>query len=247
MSLAGLDLYCLMYIHQSRILHVHTSNRTDEFVEICHTATPDTALLTASTTVTGATSRLIRDALGPEALHHYRSSERTFPLRHRGRYYSVSHTTDITVMAVAATPVGVDVERRLSSEAAADLAWALSADELSELAIGDESRLTEIWTAKEASGKALGVGLGAAPSRILTMPVPDTPGYRVSEVPRPGSGLTQVLTYGWWSENHHIRLAWSMPTTPGLRSSEHARQTDSSKMTSGVKEQHSSPMLPTPD
>lgn len=215
MSVAGLGLHRLMYIHQVRILHVHTSNRTAKLEDIRHAAAPYAAsLLTTTTTVTGATSRLIREALGPVALRQYQSSERTFPLRHGDRYYSVSHTSEITVLAVATAPVGVDVERRLSNEASPDLAWALSADEVFELAISDESRLTEIWTAKEASGKALGVGLGTDPSRILTLPAPDRPGYRVAEVLRPDSGPTQMLTYGRWSENHHIRLAWSMPKRP---------------------------------
>lgn len=184
-------------------------------VEIRHADAPCTASLRiASTKAAEVTARLISETLGPEALSHYRSPERTFPLRHGDSYYSVSHTTAVTVLAVAATPVGVDVEHRLSDETTTDLAWALSPEERFELAVNEERRLTEIWTAKEAAGKALGVGLGTTPSRILTLPVPDRPGHRVAEVRRSDSGATQMLTYGWWSGNHHIRLAWPTPKRP---------------------------------
>ncbi|MDJ0318676.1 4'-phosphopantetheinyl transferase family protein [Arthrobacter antibioticus] len=191
---------------------MHTSNPVKILVNIRHAPTPYTASLRiASTKAAEVTAQLISENLGPEALNYYRSPERTFPLRHRDSYYSVSHTSAVTVLAVAATPVGVDVERQLSDEATTDLAWALSPEERSELAVSEESCLTEIWTAKEAAGKALGVGLGTAPNRILTLPVPDRPGHRVAEVRRSDSDAMQMLTYGWWFGNHHIRLAWPTP------------------------------------
>jgi 4'-phosphopantetheinyl transferase len=200
-----------MYMHQFRMLHVHTSNRVDGLFQIFRGIVPPTTLVYVSAAMPGAAERLINRGLGPAAWDQYRSPERIFPLRHRNSYYSLSHTASITAMAVATAPVGIDVEGRLSNQVTVDLAWALSAEELSELTVGDENRLTEIWTAKEASGKALGVGLGAAPSRILTLPAPNAPGYRISNVPQPDSGTAQVLTYGWWHQDHHIRIAWSVP------------------------------------
>lgn len=212
-----------MYMHQSRILHVHTSNRRNTPPGSRHGAASPAASLYTISTMAGDTSRLIQEVLGPEALGQYRSSERVFPLRHGDKCYSVSHTSDVTVLAVATTLIGVDVERRLFREAAADLAWALSPEERFEVAISEESRLTEIWTAKEASGKALGVGLGAAPRQILTTPVPDMPGFRIAELPGPDLGVTRVLSYGWWSGNHHVRLAWPVPPPmEGPAKTEHA-------------------------
>ena len=210
-----------MYMHQSRILHVHTSNRFDNSLEFLRRTGSTAASLYAISTVAGSTSRLIQEILGSEALSQYRSSERVFPLRHGDKCYSVSHTSDVTVLAVATTLVGVDVERRLFKETAADLAWALSSEECFEVAISEESRLTEIWTAKEAAGKALGVGLGAYPHHILTTPVLDTPGLRIAESPGPDLRITRVLSYGWWSGNHHISLAWPMPMER-LSETEHA-------------------------
>lgn len=165
-------------------------------------------LLATSNPSAGAAARLIEQALGTEAMHRYRSSERCFPLWHRGTCFSVSHTAAVTVVAVSTGAVGVDIEQRIPCDAAVDLAWALSDHELSELANDDDGCLTEIWTTKEASGKALGLGLGPAPNRIHTLPILHVPGFRTSELPLSGAELTYVLTYGWWIEDHHIRLAW---------------------------------------
>lgn len=115
----------------------------------------------------------------------------------------------ITSLAVSSAPIGLDIEQRISPEAVIDLTWTLSDEERSELACGEvENRLTEIWTAKEASGKALGMGLGAAPNGISTRSIPDLPGCRIAELSFSDMELTQVLTVGWWRADHHIRLAW---------------------------------------
>jgi phosphopantetheinyl transferase len=157
-------------------------------------------------------ARLIECTPGAVTVNHYRSSERAFPLRHCGRYYSVSHTADLTAVAFATVPVGVDIERRISGEAVVDLVWTLSSTECSELGDDPGDRLTQIWTTKEASGKALGTGLGAAPHRIHTRPAPDTPDYRVSEVPSPDRGVTLVSSYGWCLSDRYVSLAWSTPS-----------------------------------
>lgn len=153
-------------------------------------------------------ARLIEEVLGTDAAKCYRSSERIFPLQHHGRYYSVSHTSDFTAVAFATFPVGVDIEGRIRDDAAADLAWTLSHEERTELGDIAGERLTQIWTTKEASGKALGTGLGAAPHRIHTRPAPNAPGCRVSEVPSPDQGVTIVESLGWWCDDHHLSLAW---------------------------------------
>lgn len=177
---------------------------------MCREKASSVAVFITSATGPEATERLITHALGPEAWQYYRSPERVFPLRNRGEYYSLSHTQGVTAIATATTPIGIDVECRLSKEATIDLGWALSPKEFSELALNGENRLTEIWTAKEAAGKALGVGLGAAPGRIITQPIHHEPGFRASKVPLEGSDSTDVLTYGWWHEERHIRIAWPM-------------------------------------
>lgn len=201
-----------MYMHQVRLLHVHTASLSYKTVEILHPGGSDGAvLLTVSGTTGGVAASLIGEILGREAARLYCSSGRTFPLRHRGRFFSVSRTSAVTALAVSNIAVGLDIERRIQREAVADLAWTLSADERFELERGEvESRLTEIWTTKEASGKALGTGLGAAPYDISTRSMPDSPGCRVAELSPSGLGLKQVLTFGWWHADDHIRLAWPL-------------------------------------
>jgi phosphopantetheinyl transferase (holo-ACP synthase) len=188
-----------MYVHTtSQIGRVH-----EEFLPPTWAVT---VLIASSDPKTDTAGRLVEQALGAEARRNYRSSTRRFPLCHRGRFFSVSHTAAVTVLAISTVAVGVDVEQRISGEAIADMEWALSDHEMDELAGSDECRLTEIWTTKEAAGKAFGVGLGVQPNLIRTLPVPRMPNFRTVELPL--SRLAGALTYGWWIGNHHVSLAW---------------------------------------
>lgn len=192
---------------------MQVSRRLSRLVKIFHIPNRDmTVAVAPSEPEACVAARLIEYTLGTAAANHYRSSERAFPLRHSGQYYSVSRTADLTAVAFATVPAGVDIERRIHGEAVVDLAWTLSSTECSELGDDPSDRLTQIWTTKEASGKVLGTGLGAAPHRIHTWPAPDTPGYRVSKVPSPDRGVTLVRSYGWWLSDHYVSLAWSTPS-----------------------------------
>lgn len=191
-----------MYVHTtSQIGRVH-----EEFLPWTSAVT---VLMSSSDPKTDTAGRMVEHALGTAAMRNYRSSTRRFPLCHQGRYFSVSRTAAVTVLAISTIAVGVDVEQCISDEATADMEWTLSDREIEELAGSDEGCLTEIWTTKEAAGKAFGVGLGTRPNLIRTLPVPDMPNFRTAELPL--SGPAGVLTYGWWIGNHHVRLAWQSP------------------------------------
>lgn len=134
------------------------------------------------------------------------SSRRQF---HAENYYSVSHSTVATVLAISRAPIGVDIEQRIVNECLPDMVWALSAGEREEIrAEGGGNVLTEIWTAKEAAGKALGVGLLAMPSGFVSRAVPGMPSVRTVSVPATVADRTSVETCGVWIGDHHLRVAW---------------------------------------
>jgi hypothetical protein len=188
-------------------MYVHTTSQIGRaHEEFLPPTSAVTVLIASSDPETNTAGRLVEQALGAEARRNYRTSTRRFPLCHRGRYFSVSHTNAVTVLAISTAAIGVDVEQCISDEATADMEWTLTDHEIEELAGSNKCRLTEIWTTKEAAGKAFGVGLGPRPNLIRTLPVPHMPNFRTAELPL--SGLAGVLTYGWWIGNHHVRLAW---------------------------------------
>lgn len=174
--------------------------------------------------VGGTAAELIELSLGAEASRYYRAPERAYPLRYEGMYYSVSHTSALTVVAFAAVPIGVDIEYRLPFDAALDMSWALTDEEQREIECGPEEVLTEIWTTKEASGKAVGDGLGSAPHSICTFPVHTTSGRRTSELPRSSSRRLRLVTHGYWTGMHHIRIAWPLSVTLEQKTSKMLQQ-----------------------
>ncbi|MYW10628.1 4'-phosphopantetheinyl transferase superfamily protein [Streptomyces sp. SID2563] len=97
-------------------------------------------------------------------------------------HFSLSHCEGLSLIAVAATPVGVDVEpvpdpRTLLE--AADVVHPLEAAELAALAPAlRPAAFARVWTRKEAYLKGLGIGLGADPSTeyVGAGPAPAAPG-----------------------------------------------------------------------
>lgn len=88
-----------------------------------------------------------------------------------GVHFNVAHTGDLALCAIAAAPVGVDVERIRPMKNAAALAerW-FHAEEVERIA-GAAHPLTEFfrtWTMKEAALKLVGVGVGESLPRVLT-------------------------------------------------------------------------------
>lgn len=108
-------------------------------------------------------------------------------------HYSLSRTDGLAVVAVADSPVGVDVERLPDAAAARETARALHPRERSELAeltaSEHPSAFARCWTRKEASLKGLGTGLTGellAGRYVGTGPRP-TPikGWSLADVPVP--------------------------------------------------------------
>ncbi|MFF3246813.1 4'-phosphopantetheinyl transferase family protein [Streptomyces sp. NPDC002870] len=81
----------------------------------------------------------------------------------RTLHFSLSHSPGLVLIAVAEAPVGVDVERVRSSEAAAILVPSLHPAERAELARLPDEQLPMavccLWTRKEAYLKGIGTGL----------------------------------------------------------------------------------------
>lgn len=83
-------------------------------------------------------------------------------------HFSLSHSRNMAMVAVAAAPVGADVERTPRAETADVCAPSLHPDEQRELAEipapGRREAFGRIWTRKEAYLKGLGTGLSREPS-----------------------------------------------------------------------------------
>ena len=146
---------------------------------------------------------LVHTVLGERAARQHACADRRCPLTHGGRCDSLSHATGLTALAVSDAVVGVDLERVLAARALPDLSWALTDAEREEVP-ADARRLTEVWTAKEAAGKANGTGLAGAPAAIGTAAVPDRPDWRSAEL----ADGRMALTCGRWMGAHHVRVAW---------------------------------------
>ncbi|NGO45822.1 4'-phosphopantetheinyl transferase superfamily protein [Streptomyces sp. YC419] len=83
-------------------------------------------------------------------------------------HFSLSHSGGGVLLAFAASPVGVDLQRVPNLKVADRVADLLTAEERQELAAHDvltrPTAFARVWTRKEAYLKGLGMGLGRAPS-----------------------------------------------------------------------------------
>ncbi|MCT1446132.1 4'-phosphopantetheinyl transferase superfamily protein [Brevibacterium casei] len=190
---------------------MHTSRFDGENAKMCHRSPSPLRLWTASWhSGDDVAALLVERALGTEARRYFRSSDRCFPLCYEDKYFSVSHSALTAAVVVADVPVGVDIEQRLSSPGCADLACAWSPGERAELQgeVAVERVSTEIWTAKEAAGKALGVGLQAMPSAIESSPVLTAAAHRTIVMPSAVGELVHLDSHGMWHGESHLRIAW---------------------------------------
>jgi 4'-phosphopantetheinyl transferase len=105
-------------------------------------------------------------------------------------HFSLSHTRELTLVAFAGTPVGVDVEA-LPAAQTVDGVWrALHQTEVAELgALTPAERgpaFASAWARKEAYLKGLGTGLARDPSEDYVgsgpVPAPGPQGWRLSDV-----------------------------------------------------------------
>lgn len=192
---------------------MHASTPFANFAPIAApTGGRESLIVTVSAAGSGVAAALVARVMGEGAKALYCRPDREFPLQAAGLYYSVAHTADLTVLAIDVVPIGVDVEKVMRVDLVEDMAWALTPDELSELAESEDPRLTEIWTAKEAAGKALGTGLAAQPRCFRTIPGELGAGVRLARAALPCHEETPLFTAGWWLGDHHIRVAWAEAT-----------------------------------
>jgi len=104
-----------------------------------------------------------------------------------GVHFNVAHTGDLALCAMAASPVGVDVERirPMKNEQALARRW-FHAEEVDRIAAAPRP-LTEFfrtWTMKEAALKLIGVGVGESLPKVLT-PVAGAGGWATGLPPNP--------------------------------------------------------------
>lgn len=97
--------------------------------------------------------------------------------------FNLSHCRDLALVAIAATPVGIDIER---SDRASDLPGCEETfchpEEIAALPTGQHYRATallDIWTAKESALKALGTGFLLPPDEVV-ISLETTPGSAAS-------------------------------------------------------------------
>jgi 4'-phosphopantetheinyl transferase len=107
-------------------------------------------------------------------------------------HFSLSHTHNLGLLALAARPVGVDLEPVPDLQVAADVAARLHPTERAELAaLPDDARplaFARAWVRTEAYLKGLGIGLARPPSYdyLGTTPTPaHPPGWTLADIPLP--------------------------------------------------------------
>jgi len=89
----------------------------------------------------------------------------------QGVHFNLSYTGDEALLALASSPVGVDVERTIPDDVA-QVARHVYADEERQRLHGDHADqvFLDIWTAKEAVLKLLGVGFRVEPRTFCVPP-----------------------------------------------------------------------------
>ena len=115
--------------------------------------------------------------------------------------FSLSHGGDLVLVALAGTPVGVDVEAVPEARVAADLSTRFHPAEQREIAAAErpEVAFATVWTRKEAYLKGIGTGLsrGLAADYLGATglaPLPD--GWSVLDVPVPDGYAGAVAVAG---------------------------------------------------
>ncbi|MFZ3597699.1 4'-phosphopantetheinyl transferase family protein [Streptomyces sp. BH104] len=121
-----------------------------------------------------------------------------------GLHFSLSHSGDLALVALAPAPVGADVEELPSAKVAGELTAVLHPRERAELASltdPEEHRLAvaRAWVRKEAYLKGLGTGLSRGTDRdyvgVLTHSPGAPDGWTLRDVPVP-EGYTAAVALG---------------------------------------------------
>ncbi|WEH35900.1 4'-phosphopantetheinyl transferase superfamily protein [Streptomyces sp. AM 4-1-1] len=110
-----------------------------------------------------------------------------------GPHFSLSHSGDLALIAIADTPVGTDVEQFHSLETVTDVAVSLHPSETEELvALPDRDRpaaFARAWSRKESYLKGIGTGLSRDPSLDYVgagpVPAPGPDGWTLTDVAVP--------------------------------------------------------------
>ncbi|MFD5187621.1 4'-phosphopantetheinyl transferase family protein [Streptomyces sp. NPDC058357] len=121
-------------------------------------------------------------------------------------HFSLSHSGHLGLVAVAAAPVGVDVEKTAGAETTGRIVPRLHPTERAELDTLPESErpraFTRTWCRKEAYLKGIGAGLSRPLSEDYVSATPEPtapPGWRIADVPLDVSGMAAAVAV-----RHHI-------------------------------------------
>ncbi|MFD1660300.1 4'-phosphopantetheinyl transferase family protein [Streptomyces caeni] len=127
-------------------------------------------------------------------------------------HFSLGHSHGMALIGVAATVLGVDVQRLPREETVATVSEALHPDERAELAACPPARrpsaFGQLWTRKEAYLKALGTGLsrGTAADYVGTDPSRRPPGWTLIDIRCGPEHQGAAALRGAWPA--HIRTRW---------------------------------------
>ncbi|MFB7172830.1 4'-phosphopantetheinyl transferase family protein [Streptomyces sp. NPDC056254] len=116
-------------------------------------------------------------------------------------HFSLSHSGDHAYIALATTPVGVDIEEHPTPQTLTDVVHLLHPAETQELtALPASERVTALarcWARKEACLKAAGTGLANGLAEpyvgVLTRPAA-VPGYQLTDLPAPSRYRAALAT-----------------------------------------------------
>ncbi|MFD5411022.1 4'-phosphopantetheinyl transferase family protein [Streptomyces nojiriensis] len=126
-----------------------------------------------------------------------------------GIHFSLSHSGDLAYLALAAVPVGVDIEETPGADAVADVLGSLHPAETAELtALAPSQRpgaLARVWCRKEACLKAAGTGLalGLAEPYVGSSPAPaPVAGWILTDLPAPDGYAAALAVAGHQDQDH---------------------------------------------
>ncbi|MFI9306478.1 4'-phosphopantetheinyl transferase family protein [Streptomyces triculaminicus] len=128
-------------------------------------------------------------------------------------HFSLSHGGDLTLIGVAAAPVGVDTEQVPAAHTVGEVSAALHPAERREImaapAVRRPAVFTRLWVRKEAYLKGLGTGLGRSPDLdYLGNGGPGTPawpaGWTIVDVPV-GTGHAAAAVRGELNSRYDVR------------------------------------------
>lgn len=128
--------------------------------------------------------------------------------------FSYSASGDVACVALASSPVGIDVEAPVQDAVRRTVTPELHPDEISELACAPPGAFARTWTRKEAYLKALGTGLGRSPAEdyVGSQASRHPAGWTFTDIDLDDRHITSLCTQGSFGPLIDVR-AWAQHST----------------------------------